>query len=814
MGFSIGNIFKPTQVTPISTPDKPKQGEKASADSFKPTNSYQDQAKITDADQKARLAKASEAAKSQKLRDKAAQLVSSKANHDAAAFEATATSWSNAEGVKGVAVVEEVVASYITEQKNKDEKNFDVVAMAKAIALVEHERDFIKSKPSDSSSRANIFPEVKDKKEALNEAIVELFKATNHTDTDEALESFKNVGSGALHEHSVIAIKAATTAMDLAYQFFAPEKKKKEVVADTVGKAMALEKAGELKEGLKEILEGFGQLAEGDPTAKTIVDAIKIASKVAVHVAEGKVEEKEQYFKGAEELAPTIVPKKTASVENAKDILSASLGTKDLADANKVDKKLVEATKKGKEFIGKKKQGKTTSSLQIMQKEMSDRNKIIKEIKTSLEDGKRVIQAEQDYKSASRNEKIDGPGKNMKMVKKAQKGVALGAMVGSVCGAGLAAPATAFVLNQVILTAYHLGGGAMNDGVEKMVNILESTLKSDDLIDTDQISRRQIADLYGEYSNVAKKFGEGSAEEVAAKEKLKTALDGKIKIDVITNALQTPIAVRMENGKKIFEGEIAKNLEEAQKLKGKGKLTEEKKKEIKENIKKNMTDLANVNTALSLIDDAMQIENEEKREAGLNKAYEKGTQLLANIDNKDFQTLFTGTLQQQLGALHNANGEYVNTEGKMNELEKIKNKKLTAANATLDIQFKKNIPPEIDDAMIDQMIEHGAVPKALNFSVAKLDGGIESVEVPLTNTKAYYQQHVRTKTYTDKAKDKVKGVGDGVTERKNKLANSLFGTACQATVAQMNLKSTRDARHRLPDDMLKAKAVLAELESL
>jgi len=819
MSFSINNFFRPSQVSPLSSPDKTKQGEKTAEVPAKPTNSYQDQVKLTQADQKARLAQAREKATATKLRDRAAQLVSARTNSDAAAFEATATSWNGAKEVKGAAAVEEVVASYMKELENKDKKIFDSAAMAKAIALIEHERDFIRNPQSSASaSRANIFPDIKDKNAALNEAIAELFKAVNHTDKDGALESFKNVGSGELHSHALIAAQTAASVEDLLGNLFDKGKE----TGTTEGTESILEGVKSIEadsilewiksigtdhvDGLKEQLEALNELAKGDPTATAIIEALKIASMVGMHVLSDKAEKNAQYFKGAEELAPTIVPKKTASVEKAKDILSASLGTKKLADANEVDARLIEATQKGKVLLAKKK-GSSTSSLQLMQKEMSEKNKVLVELRGALEDGKRVIQAEQDYKSASRNEKIDGPGSNMKKVKHAQQGVALGSMIASVCGAGMAAPAAALALNNLILTAYHFGGGAVGDGVEKMTNILESTLKSDDLIDTSQISRRQIANLYGEYEKTAKKFGEGSPEEVAARKGLQTALEGKIKIDVIHDALQTPVALRMENGKKLFEGKIAKNLEKAKKLKG--DFAGKDAQKIKEDLRKNLTDLANINAAQSLIDEAMQIEDKGEREAAMNKAYEKASQLLAKVDNKDFQTLFTGTLRQQLKALKTANQEYT---GATSELEKIKKRlpesKLAETNATLGIQFKEGESFEIGDETTDQLLKHGAVPKALNLPLPKLNGGIRSVDVSLANTNGYYKQHVKMQTFSDKVKVK----GKYLIEEEKKFANSLFGTASKATIAHINLRSTREARHRLPDDILEAQAVLAQLQ--
>lgn len=438
-----------------------------------PVHSYQDQAKTTQAYQHERLGKAKEKATARRLFDQAAQIFTPKANKSPAGFQTKSELWE-------VDAVKEVSASYIQELNNRDKKKFDSVALAKAIALIEHERDFIRdSKSSASASRENIFPDVKDKKAALEEAITELFKAVNQADKDETLDSFKHVGSGDLNKHHTMAAKAATKAVGVLSQF--------------VG---------------------------GEPTTDAILDGIKMLGKSGTMYVAYLEKKDKHYFKGAEELAPTVAPQMTPGTEDTKTLLEASLATENLADANEVKTTLTKAIEDGKDVLAKANKGSSKKSPQLMQKEITEKNKAIKTLNAAIQDGERVIQAEQDYKNASRNNKITGPGTRKQIVNYSQKGVRLASMIANLCGAGPAAPAAAFAINNLILLAYHFGGGAIADGEEKLMNILKSALKSDDLIDTNQISRRQIADLYGEYKKAVEKFGEGSSEELEARQTL------------------------------------------------------------------------------------------------------------------------------------------------------------------------------------------------------------------------------------------------------------------------------------------------------
>jgi len=837
--LKIGNSRTTLELTPFANKEKPKLLETFS----EPTSSYQGQVEITSASQKERLGNAQKNARARKLWDQAAQLFYSKANTDPVAFQTTSSSWEGS-------AVKEVAAIYIAELKGRDQKSFDSVALAKAIALIEHERDFIREpKSSAAASRENIFPEIKDKKEALNEAITELFKAVNQADKDEALASFKNVGSGYINEHFAIVAENSVRAISLAcskwmYTIKSPvtalEEKVKHIDEDVkhleedvkhIEDAVKGGKEGVkklIKEAAKEAankaankaLDTLSEFVGGVPTAETISAVLEFLALGGTKYLACQ-ESKNQYFNGAEELAPTVVPKMTPGTEDTKDLLRASLATKNLRDANEVQGRLAKSTEDGKDILAKKRPEDSKTKLQLMQKEIIRKNAVINALKSALQDGERVLQAEQDFKNASRNEKITGPGSKQRLARNTKRGINLATMICSLAGAGPVAPAAALLIINLIHLAYHFGGGSISDGEEKMMNTLESALKSDDLIDTSQISRRQIANLYGEYSAVAKKYREESPEELEARQTLQKAVDGKINIDIVKNILQQPVSIRIENGKKLFEGQIAKILDKAQQLEEKRlkkKLTEKEEETlvngIREKLQLNLTDLAKFHTAISGINEAMQHENEEQREVALNKAYEQSTQLLAEIKNQDFPRLFTGTLKKQLGALKEANREYVDMTPKKNEsaeVAKLKMLQVTPrliAAATVDIVFKGGTSSEIDSATIDQLLKHEAVPKALNFPILKLDGNKESVEVPLTNTRGYYAKHQRMRTHDEKV-EIYKAKADNY---KNKIANSLFGTPAKILAIQLSMKKTRDARHSLLDDILEGRSVLKELE--
>lgn len=840
------SIIGKFHATPELIPLPGKEKQDLLEISSRPIYSYQDQAKITSQSQKERLVKAHKNAAARKLWNQAAQMFAPQANSDPIAFWTTSSLW------EGNAV-KEIAATYIAELKSRDQKNFDSVALAKAIALIEHERDFIRDPQSSAAtSRENIFPEIKDKKEALNEAITELFKAVNQADKDEALASFKNVGSGYLNEHFSIVVENSAKAIGVAgstWNYFikdpvkAAERKvdriKKDVqrieknvkrVEEAVkgGKEGVTELVKELaKEAATKALDTLSEFVGGAPTAEAISIAIKILGLGGAHYLAHKASEN-QYFNGAEELAPTVVPKMTPGTADAKDLLTASLATKNLLDANEVQARLIESTKEGKNILAKERSGDAKiTPLQLIQRDINTKNKVLKTLKSALQDGERVLQAEQDFKNASRNEKITGPGSKQRLVKGAQRGIGLASMIGSLGGSGPIAPAAALLIINLIHLAYHFGGGSIADGEEKMMNTLESALKSDDLIDTSQISRRQIANLYGEYSAAAKKYGEESPKELEARQTLKKVMDGKINIDIVNNILQQPVSIRLENGKKLFEGQIAKTIDQIQQVeenRSKKTLTEKELtekdeafiNEMREKLQLNLADFAKFHTAISGINEAMQHENEEQREAALTKAYKQSTQLLGEIKNEDFHRLFTGTLKKQLGALNKANREYVDMTPKKNEsaeTAKLKmlqvNPGLTEAAATFDIVLKEDAFSEIDEATMDQLITHGAVPKALNFPLPKLDGDKESVEVLLTNTVGYYKKHHRIRTRDEKGEIlKAK-----VNNHKNTFANSLFGTPAKALAVHLCMKKTRDARHSLPDDVLEGRSVLKELEA-
>ncbi len=838
---TIGKLHATPELIPLLGKEKQDLREISS----RPTYSYQDQAEITSSSQKERLINAHKNAAARKLWNQAAQLFAPQANSDPAAFRTTSSSWEEN-------AVKEIAATYIAELKNRDQKIFDSVALAKAIALIEHERDFIRDPQSSAvASRENIFPEIKDKKEALNEAITELFKAVNQADKDEALASFKNVGSGYLNEHFSIVVKNSAKAIGVAgstWNYFiknpvkAVEEKVDRIEEDVQRIDAGVKRVEEAvkggKEGVTELvkelakeavkaaatkaLATLSEFVGGVPTAEAISAAINVLGLAGGHYLAHKASEN-QYFNGAEELAPTVVPKMTPSIEDAKDLLTASLATKNLLDANEVQARLIESTEDGKDILAKERRGDAKiTPLQLIQRDINTKNKVIKTLKSALQDGERVLQAEQDFKNASRNEKITGPGSKQRLVRGAQRGICLASMIGTLGGAGPVAPAAALLITNLIHLAYHFGGGSIADGEEKMMNTLESALKSDDLIDTNQISRRQIANLYGEYSAAAKKYGEESPEELAARQTLKKALDGKINIDIVNNILQQPVSIRLENGKKLFEGQIAKTVDQVQRVeenRSKKTLTEKDEaliNEMREKLQLNLADFAKFHTAISGINEAMQHENEEQREAALTKAYEQSTQLLGEIKNEDFHRLFTGTLKKQLGALNKANREYVDMTPKKNEsaeTAKLKmlqvNPRLTEAAATFDIVLKGDTFSEIDEATLDQLITHGAVPKALNFSLLKLDGNKESVEVLLTNTAGYYKKHHRIRTRDEKG-EILKAKANN---HKNTFANSLFGTPAKALAVHLCMKKTRDARHNLPDDVLEGRSVLKELEA-
>lgn len=109
---------------------------------------------------------------------------------------------------------------------------------------------------------------------------------------------------------------------------------------------------------------------------------------------------------------------------------------------------------------------------------------------------------------------------------------------------------------------------------------------------------------------------------------------------------------------------------------------------------------------------------------------------------------------------------------------------------------------------MDQLFTHGAVPKALNLPISKLDGNKEFVEVSLTKEKGYYAKHQRIRTRDEKF-EIYKAIAD---DGKNRFANLLFGIPAKILAVKLSMKNTRDARHSLPDDILEGRLVLKELE--
>lgn len=488
---------------------------------------------------------------------------------------------------------------YLREQS----RNVDLLGVVEALSTIQLQREFNDGTATEENLQA--FPGISSAALAKEFAIRSFIKAQNDADIDDVLNSWSMSGTGYAHRKNVIALS-------------------------TIGNILSLV-----------------QSATPEVTARIVLNVLRVVVSAGALSELCNVGEARLYYKLTERLVTKGLPLGTPSFKNAPQLFAAYKNLPGVKEIRNFTHRYSTALTSAQEAsISPKFDGQRIETYQHLQ--------------SMREQYKRLDKRVQDYLNASRAAAIEWAPKRQRAIAIASTTISVAATVVGLATAPLVVPllagaSVALIASVSMNLAYHYLDLQGPDNQEKLKEALVSgVLKSKDLFDEDNISRKEILEFFCAYQrSIAHKPGEPPKQQDVlneAAEKLVEKLKPYLNQQAIRKSWGTPIEERFNLAGILLTGELVCVLGAAQRCKensAAGTLLADAEKTFKEKrteLKQAASDLLNLEIFKHHIELLKKTEDLTERE----NFFQVATRAMAHIENRHFRQLMNGNITEQM----------------------------------------------------------------------------------------------------------------------------------------------------------------------
>ena len=186
---------------------------------------------------------------------------------------------------------------------------------------------------------------------------------------------------------------------------------------------------------------------------------------------------------------------------------------------------------------------------------------------------------------------------------------------------------------------YHFSGAEDKDSEDKGYAKMLGVLKSPEFINTKEVTRDEIADLYKECLNKDGSFNKDKEKE------LEKQLANAFNLNLITQLMSFPVGGRLGRAEKMFKGKISRAIKKLSCLEQKEKNTKIR-AQYEEEARLRSMDFVYLSRAINLQKEAQKAQS-DGNDLLANSLLENVAKELSKITDKDFPIMFYGSLLEQ-----------------------------------------------------------------------------------------------------------------------------------------------------------------------